>query len=333
MLHIVFFGTPAFAVSSLDALLASPHKVITAVTQPDRPRGRGQQISASPVKARAEAHDINVLQPEKLRTDEFLEMIRALEPDLGVVAAYGRLLPESLLAIPRLGIINVHASLLPRYRGAAPIQRAIMEGERETGVTIMRVVKALDAGAMILKRSTPIEPDETGDALEARLASIGGALLVEAVALLEQGRAIEEPQDASQATYAARIAKTDGVIAWDRPAQAIHDQVRGLHPWPHAFSVLDGARLVIHETRPFSSLQDAVTACRLDGGTPLVDGIRAPGTVMCAVRDCLLVAAGDGSVLALRRVQEEGRRVVDVRAFLAGHPVRAEARFAVADLA
>src|SRR5262249_4816147 len=190
----------------------------------------------------------------------FLEHARTLGADLGVVSAYGKLLPESLLQVPRLGMINVHASLLPRYRGAAPIQRAIMEGDTRTGVTIMRVVKALDAGAMMLTESLAIEPDETGGELEARLATLGARLLLPVMDQLERGTAVETPQDESQATYAARILKTDGLIAWDRPAHAIHDQVRALSPWPHAYTFLNGARYVLHRTRPHVSAMAAASA-------------------------------------------------------------------------
>jgi methionyl-tRNA formyltransferase len=311
---IVFFGTPEFAVPSLDALVQSHHRVIAVVTQPDKPRGRGQRVSAAPVKARAEALGIPVLQPEKLRDEGFLDRMRALGADLGVVAAYGKILPESLLQIPRLGMINVHASLLPRYRGAAPIQRAIMEGEARTGVTIMRVVKALDAGAMILAESTPIEPEETGDELEARLATLGARLLIHAVDQLEEGTAIEQPQDDSLATYASRILKPDGLIQWDRPAQAIHDQVRALSPWPHAYTFLDGARYVLHQTRALP--HHAPTA-----------NLAHPGTILPGAKGQLLIQAGDGSVLEVLQLQEEGRKVLPVREFLAGRPLTVGARF------
>jgi methionyl-tRNA formyltransferase len=322
---IVFFGTPEFAVPSLDALVDSPHQVVGVVTQPDKPRGRGQRVSAAPVKARAEALNISVFQPEKLRPQTFLDQMGALGADLGVVAAYGKILPETLLAIPRLGMINVHASLLPRYRGAAPIQRAIMEGETRTGVTIMRVVKALDAGAMILKESLPIDPDETGGDLEARLATLGARLLLPAVDQLAQGVAVEEPQDDSQATYAARILKTDGLIAWDRPAQAIHDQVRALSPWPHAYTFLEGARYVLHRTQA----QAAAAAAPSASGSSV--SASAPGTILPAAKGQLLVQAGNGTVLQVVEMQEEGRRVLPVRDFLAGRPLPVGGRFTAGD--
>jgi methionyl-tRNA formyltransferase len=314
---IVFLGTPEFAVASLDALVQSSHQVIAVITQPDKPRGRGQRVSAAPVKARAEALGIPIWQPEKLRVDAFLDEMRALNVDLGVVAAYGKILPESLLQVPRLGMINVHASLLPRYRGAAPIQRAIMDGATHTGVTIMRVVKALDAGAMMLAEEIAIEPDETGGELEARLATLGARLLLPVVDQLERGTAVEVPQDDSLATYAARILKTDGAIAWDRPAQAIHDQVRALSPWPHAYTFLDGARYVLHASHVASSQAVAGT----------------PGEILPAAKGQLLIQAGAGTVLEVLQLQEEGRRVLPVREFLAGRPLPVGGRFTAGDVA
>jgi len=331
--NIAFFGTPEFAVPSLDALVQSPHTVVAVITQPDKPRGRGQRVSAAPVKARAEALNIPVWQPEKLRVETFLDQMRAMGADLGVVAAYGKILPESLLQIPRLGMINVHASLLPRYRGAAPIQRAIMEGETQTGVTIMRVVKALDAGAMISKDALTIEPDETGGELEARLATLGARLLLPVVDQLDRGTAVETPQDDSASTYAARILKTDGAIAWDRPAQAIHDQVRALSPWPRAYTFLDGARYVVHHSRPFASAAQAQMHVQAGaeshpgGGGGADGGVAAPGTIIPAAKGRLLVQAREGTVLEVISLQEEGRRVLPVRDFLAGHPLPAGGRF------
>jgi methionyl-tRNA formyltransferase len=331
MLRIVFFGTPDFAVTSLDGLIDSSHEVIAVVTQPDRPRGRGHRVSASPVKARAEAAGAPVLQPDRLRDDAFLDTIRTLAPDLGVVAAYGRLLPEVLLALPRLGMINVHASLLPRHRGAAPIQRAILDGDRETGVTIMRVVKALDAGAMLATRTTPIDPNETADALEMRLAQIGAALLVETLDALERGDIVEVPQDEAAVTYASRIVKPDGLVAWDAPARAVHDKVRGLTPWPRAFTFRDATRYILHETRPFESLAAAWQASgQLDAGAAPPHA-PTPGLVLPAPRGRLLVAAGGGTVVDILRIQEDGGRVLTARELLAGRPLPPGAGFSSID--
>jgi methionyl-tRNA formyltransferase len=226
-LRIVFFGTPEFAVPTLDALLGSRHPVVGVVTQPDRPRGRGQKVSAAPIKARALAAALPVLQPERLKDPAFLDALAALRADLGVVAAYGKILTDALLAVPRLGMINVHASLLPRYRGAAPVHRAIIAGERETGVTIMRVVKALDAGPMLTTVRRPIGPDETSDEVERDLARLGAHLLVSATDALAAGSSEETPQDDRTATYAHRLTKEDGVIDWNWPAARLHDQI---HP-------------------------------------------------------------------------------------------------------
>jgi methionyl-tRNA formyltransferase len=326
-LRVLFFGTPAFAVPTLDALLVSPDAVVVgAVTQPDKPRGRGQQVSASPVKARAESAGLPVLQPTKLASENFLEAARALAPDLGVVAAYGRLLPEVVLALPRLGLINVHASLLPRWRGASPIERAIIDGDRETGVTIMRVVKALDAGAMIAVARTPIDPDETGEALEARLSAIGASLLVSTLPALAHGTAREAPQDEGLVTLAPRIAKTDGLIDWDTPARAVHDTVRALVPWPRAYTYLGALRLVVHETRPHASLAAAWAANGAVGREP-AGLVAQAGVVAPSPKGTLLVGAGEGSVIEIRQLQEDGRRVLEARAFLAGKPLPAGAAF------
>jgi methionyl-tRNA formyltransferase len=329
MLRVLFFGTPEFAVPSLEALLSSSSRVIGVVTQPDKPRGRGQHVSASPVKLKAEAAGVPVWQPTKLRDEDFLDRVRALGPDLGVVAAYGKILPEALLQIPRLGMINVHASVLPKYRGAAPIHRAIIEGDKDTGVTIMRVVKELDAGPMLLADWVTIEANETSEELEPRLATLGAGLLLTAIDQLEQGKANEIPQDDSKATYASRIQKVDGRLEWDQAAQAIHDRVRGLHPWPHAYTFHDRARYVIHETRPYTTIKAAADTLPDDLAAMARQHAEGawPGTILVAAKGHLLVSAGMGSAVEIRRLQEEGRKVVDARAFLAGRPLRPGMRF------
>lgn len=311
MVKTVFFGTPGFAVPTLARLLGSPHPVVAVVTRPDRPRGRGRRVSPSPVKRLAAEHGIPVLQPERLASEAVRQQIAAHEPDLAVVAAYGRILPDALLETPRLGTFNVHASLLPRYRGAAPIQRAILAGETRTGVTIIRLVREMDAGPMLARRPHPIEPDATSVAVEQGLAELGADLLLEAVAEIEAGTATETPQDHAAATFAPRLTRDDGRIDWSRPARALHDQVRGLHPWPHAFTYLDGARYLILRSRiPEAGAGGAGVA----GGT--VD--LAPGRLVEASGDRLVAAAGGGSVLAITEIQPEGRRPLPARAFLAG---------------
>jgi methionyl-tRNA formyltransferase len=304
--RIAFFGTPEFAVPTLEALLGSGHEVVLVVTQPDRPRGRGQRVSAGPVKQLAESRGVPVRQPDKLTRDPWEAELAAFRIDLGVVAAYGKILPDWLLALPRLGLVNVHASLLPRYRGASPIHRAVMNGDTETGVTIMRVVKALDAGAMLATAEVPIGPDDRTDLVERKLAGIGGALLVKTVDRLAEGAVDEVPQRDADATYAPRLRKDEGLVDWSRPARAIHDQIRGLHPWPHAFTFGPGGRLILHRS--------AVAADE----TPGV----APGTVVSATQaEGVRVATGDG-VLDLLDLQAEGGRVLPARTFLAGHPLK-----------
>jgi methionyl-tRNA formyltransferase len=316
-LRIVFFGTPRFAVPTLDALLSSRHSVVAVVTQPDRPRGRGQRVSDSPVKARAMQASIPVLQPERLRDAAFQESIRAFDSDLGVVAAYGRILPESLLTLPRLGMINVHASLLPKYRGAAPVHRAILAGERETGVTIMRVVKQLDAGPMLAEVRRPIGLDETSDDVECGLAVDGARLLVQVVDSLSAGALVETPQDETLATYAPRLTREDGAIDWAVDAMEIHNQVRGLHPWPHAHTFLIGRRLILRRTRVD---EPSAGAFARHAPQPTL-----PGTILAATGDDLIVQAGD-EPLRIVELQLEGKRPMTAREFLAGHGVAIGAR-------
>jgi methionyl-tRNA formyltransferase len=244
-LRLVFFGTPDFAVPTLDALLRSRHRVVGVVTRADRPRGRGQKTSEPPVKARAIAAGLPVLQPERLKDEGFLAAFAAFNPDLIVLAAYGKILTDAVLATPRLGVLNVHASLLPSYRGAAPVHRAVLNGDRETGVTIMKMVKALDAGPMLAAVRHPIGPDETSEDVERALGQIGAELLVATVDALAAGPVPEVPQDDAAATYAHRITKEDGVVDWTLPAVRIHDLIRGLYPWPHASTFYRGRRLIL----------------------------------------------------------------------------------------
>ena len=247
-LRLAFFGTPEFAVPSLAALLESRHEVVALVSQPDRPKGRGQKLQPTPTKQVALDAGIPVLQPAKIRDDTFLDAFRDLRVDLGVVAAYGKILPDALLAIPPMGMINVHASLLPAYRGAAPVHRAVIDGVAATGVTIMRVVRELDAGPMLARVTRPIAADETSVDVEGGLARLGAGLLLEVIEQLAAGTAKEEPQDDRAATYAAKITREEGTLDWALPAAAIHDRVRGLQPWPLVSARLDGHRYLLHRT-------------------------------------------------------------------------------------
>lgn len=304
-LRIVYFGTPGFAVPSLRALVESRHHVVALVSQPDRPKGRGHHVVPTPTKELANESSVPVMQPTRLRDEAFLGAIADYDADLGVVAAYGRILPDALLAIPRLGMINVHASLLPKYRGAAPIHRAVMAGDEVTGVTIMRVVAELDAGPMLATSERPIGMNETSVDVERDLANIGAAVLLDVVERLSQGRIEEVPQDDARATYAPKIEKTEGPIDWSLPARVIHNRVRGLQPWPMASANIAGLRCLIHRT----ALTDAVTD--------------APAaTIVEAAGDVVAVAAGAGSVLEIVSIQPEGRRAMSVREFLSARALR-----------
>ena len=328
-LRIVFFGTPAFAVPTLDALLAAaPHVIVGVVTQPDRPRGRGQRMSDAPVKARAIDAGLPLLQPERMKDEAFLQTLSSWTADLGVVAAYGRILTDAILAIPRLGMINVHGSLLPRYRGAAPVHRAIIDGELSTGITIMRVVKALDAGPMLASDHRAIGADETSEEVERDLARIGSRLLVAVVDQIARGHARETPQDDALATYAHRLTKDDGIIDWTWSALRVHNLIRGLHPWPHAFSFVQGKRVILR--RSAIDTPDpkgpGLQPVEVDGGRVLLD---PPGTILEAEGDRLIVATGNG-LLRLLEIQAEGKRPMSVREFLAGRRLTAGERFTAA---
>ena len=312
-LRVAFFGTPQFAVPTLQKLLESRHTVCGVVTQPDRPRGRGQQVSDSPVKAVAVAHGLPVLQPANLKGAVFMELLRDWRPDIGVVAAYGRLIPDEILALPRLGMINVHASLLPKYRGAAPIQRAIIDGEAVTGVTIMRVETLLDAGAMLAKVTRPIGPDDTSDVVERDLATLGADLLLEVLEQVAAGTAREERQDFMLATFAPRLTKEEGAIDWTLPAAYVHNRVRGLHPWPHASTHLDGARVILLKTR-------------VEPGTSTAE----PGTIVDVTPDAIHVATGHAGLIAIEQLQPEGRRPMSAREFAAGRRLKAGMKFTAA---
>lgn len=304
-LRIVFFGTPAFAVPTLRELLKSRHTVVAVVSQPDRPKGRGHRLAATPTKELAALCGVRVLQPAKLRDEQFIGDFAALRPHLGVVAAYGRILPDALLQLPRLGMINVHASLLPKYRGAAPVHRAVIAGDAETGVTIMRVVQELDAGPMLATVKVPIGSDDTSVDVERVLAERGAALLVEVVDRLAEGAVTETPQDDAQASYAPKVARSEGVADWSLPARRLHDRIRGLQPWPLVAIAIDGTRCLLHR----SAVADATTP-------------EPPGTIVSAAGDTLTVAAGDGTVLQILQLQPEGRRVMTVREFLSGHQLQ-----------
>jgi methionyl-tRNA formyltransferase len=295
-------GTPAFACPILEALLAGPEQVVGVVCQPDRPRGRGLAVAAPEVKRLAERHGLPVLQPERLREPGFQDALRALAPDLVVVAAYGKILPRAVLDIPPRGCINVHASLLPRHRGAAPIVWAILAGDDVTGVSIMLMNEEMDAGDVLLQRTTPILPEDTGGTLGARLASLGAEAIVEAVAGIRAGTVRPVPQPQSGITFAPRIEREQCRIDWMQPADVLARLVRAVAPERAAFTALDGRVLRVHRA----------------AADPHTGG--APGSVIQASAGGILVAAGTGS-LRLLEVQLEGRRRLPAAEFLAGHPL------------
>lgn len=306
-MRIVFMGTPSFAVASLEALVKAGHQVVGAFSQPDKPVGRHQnKLQPTPVKECAQSHGIPVYQPETLRDGAALDILRELDPELIVVAAYGRFLPDDILTLPAKGCINVHSSLLPKYRGSAPINWAILNGEAETGVTIQRMVRDMDAGDIILQQATPIGETEDAAALYDRLALMGGELVAEAVAQIEAGTASYTPQDHSKATPAPMLSKALSHIDWTRSAQAIHNQIRGLNPWPSATTdVITGDTMKLHRS------------C-LPGKTVST----YPGVIVSADKQGIDIACGDGQVLRILELQAPGGKRMSAAAYLAGHPIQ-----------
>lgn len=303
-MRLIFLGTPEFAVPTLDRIVAAGHFVSQVVTQPDRPKGRKQELTPSPVKAAAIRHDIPVYQPERIRRPEALEHLRSQAPDAMVVVGYGQIIPRSVIDIAPLGIINVHASLLPDLRGAAPIQWSIARGYKKTGVTTMRIDAGLDTGDILLQWETPIGPDETAVELSARLAEAGAGLLVETLAGLCARTIQPRPQDNSLATYAPILQKEDGRINWSNPAQQIHDLIRGFQPWPGAHTSFRGQSLHLWRSRVIAQ---HVPQC---GSLP-------PGALIH--ERGVFAVAGDGAALELLEVQLEGRKKMPAEVFANGH--------------
>jgi methionyl-tRNA formyltransferase len=309
-LRIVFLGTGAFAIPSLEALLRAGHEVAAVVTQPDRVKGRGLHPAAPPVKEAALRHGLTVLQPPKVRETNAQDALRALVPQLQVVAAYGQILPQSVIDIAPRGTVNVHGSLLPRYRGAAPVQWAIARGETETGVTTMLVDAGLDTGPTLLSRSTPIGPEETAPELEARLARMGGELLVETIAGLASGAVRPVPQDPARATLAPLLRREDGRLDWTWPAGVVERRIRAFQPWPGTSAAFGGRGLKLWRARVEP------------GGAGA-----APGTVTAIGREHALVACGEDTLLRLLDVQPDNGRRMSAAAFAAGARLTAGDRF------
>jgi methionyl-tRNA formyltransferase len=303
-MRIVFMGTPDFAAASLEALLKSDDSVVGIVTQPDRPKGRGQILTPSPVKILAQREQIPLLQPLKMKDPEFLQALAGWKPDLIAVTAFGRILPPAILSLPSRGCINVHGSLLPKYRGAGPIQWAIINCETETGITTMLMDEGMDTGAMLLQEPIPITADDTTGSLSPRLAELGGRLLIETIVRLKAGTLVPQPQDASQATLAPLLKKEDGAIDWALPATVLANRVRGLSPWPGAYTTVAGSdRWTIWRAL---ALPSSVTS--------------PPGLVVAMTNEAIHVATGEG-VLAVMELQPANSRRMAVSQYLAGHPV------------
>lgn len=312
-MRIIFMGTPEFAVGSLEALLKSGHQVIGVVTQPDRPKGRGQKLTPSPVKVAAQNAGIDVYQPEKIKTPEFVGQLKALNPDLIVVVAFGQLLSREILELPKNGCINVHASLLPKYRGAAPIHWAVINGETETGITIMQMDEGLDSGDSIVSGSIPIEPIDTTGMIHDKLAQSGAQLLVRAVNLIDSGAAVRTPQDHEKATFAPLLTKETEKIDWSRTPREVCDLIRGLNPWPGAYTMLGDKVLKIWLARP--CLDDEIA-----GLTPAISDTE-PGEVVGRVPGAGFAVAADGGYVVVIDVQLQGSKKLKAEQFMHGHNI------------
>ncbi len=308
-MRIIFMGTPEFAVPVLESLINSRHEVVAVVTQPDRPKGRGKNMQFSPVKECALAHNIPVMQPVNVSVPEVIDELRAYEPELIVVVAFGQFVTKKIREMPKYGCINVHASLLPKYRGAGPIQWAVINGEKESGVTTMYMCREIDKGDMLLKDTVTLDPKETGDSLHDKLSMMGGPLLLRTIDQLEDGSAVRIPQCEEESTYAPKLEKTMGNIDWTMDADRIERLVRGLNSWPGTFTKIHGKTVKIWD-------------CDVVRQETLTENQAAatPGTVIVSEKDQLIVKAGNGA-LSLRMLQPEGKKNMTVDAYLRGYPI------------
>ncbi|MBI2485593.1 MAG: methionyl-tRNA formyltransferase [Deltaproteobacteria bacterium] len=301
-MKIVFMGTPEFAVLSLRALIESEDEIVAVVCQPDKPKGRGLEVTSPPTRILAEKHRIPVLQPQKIKTEEFFNELKKLSPDLICVAAYGKILPKNILELTPHGCINVHASILPKYRGAAPINWAIIRGEKVTGITTMKMDEGMDTGNMLLKKEVPIDDEDTGESLSEILSHIGAELLIETIKLLKEGKLNAIPQDHSQATYAPMLKKEDGKIDWEKSAEDIRNLIRGSLPWPGAYTTLEGRLLKIYKAK-------------------VTDGNGKPGEVIESNSGVLRVTTGKDS-LDILELQIEGGKRLKAEEFLRGKKIQ-----------
>ena len=316
-MRIVYMGTPEFAAVALDAIVKE-HEVVAVITQPDKPQGRNRKLVPTPVKVKAQAYDIPVYQPVKIREEESVQMIRDYNPDVIVVAAYGQILPESILNIPKYGCINIHASLLPKYRGAAPIERAIIDGEVMTGVTTMYMEKGLDTGDMIEKVEVPITGEDTGASLHDKLAEAGAALILTTLAKLEAGTVTRTKQDDAQSCYAAMLTKELGRMDFTRPAVELERLIRGLNPWPCAYTTIDGKNVKLYKADVINL--DAQMRQTLQEKSEQILAF-APGEIVEVAKKYFVIACGEGA-LRVRNLQPEGKKAMDTSAYLNGNPLK-----------
>ena len=334
-MRIVFMGTPDFSVPILEALVSAGHQVAGVITQPDKPKGRGKAVLMTPVKEKALELGLSVYQPARVREPESVELLRGLKPDVMVVAAFGQILPKSVLEIPPLGCVNVHSSLLPRYRGAAPIQWVIIDGEKETGVTTMMMDEGLDTGDILEQTVVPIEPDETGGSLHDKLSLAGSKLILSTLEKIEKGTAVRTPQTDENTCYAKMLNKSMGDIDWSMSAAAIERLVRGLSPWPGTYTHWNGKTLKIWKVRAAGGDESGDNGrnpapAGSDDGTASGDISVLCGQVVHVDKKSLMVKTGDG-LLELLELQPEGKKRMEADAFLRGYPVAEETVFARAE--
>lgn len=305
-MKIVFMGTPDFARTALEKIIEAGHEVVLVVTQPDKPKGRSGELQISDVKACALEHDIPVFQPVRIKEAEHVAYLKSIEADIYVVAAFGQILSQEILDIPKFGCVNIHASLLPKYRGAAPIQQAILDGEKVTGVTIMQMAAGMDTGDILIQREIPIDEEETGGGLFDKLSILGGELIVDALPLIEKGELIPVPQDEEKATKCGKLSKNMGKIDFTKDAETLRNLVRGLNPWPSAFTSLDGKNFKIWKAKALSESSKG----------------KEPGSIVSVFKDSFTVATGDG-LLEITEVQLEGKKRMAVKDFLLGYKLEA----------
>lgn len=300
-MKVVYMGTPDFAVGALESIIKAGHEVVLVVTQPDKPKGRGKEMQMTPVKQCALAHDIPVFQPVKIKEKDAVDYLKTFEADIFVVAAFGQILSSEILHMPKYGCVNIHASLLPMYRGAAPIQAVIINKEKETGVTIMQMDEGLDTGDMLMKEVISIEADETGESLHDKLSELGANMIVKALAAIEDGSITATPQGDGKTCYASMLKKEMGCIDWNKSADDIEHLVRGLYPWPGTYTFLNGKMMKL---------------CKVALSEVPVDG--KPGEICLVTKDCLAVNTGEGT-LEIRELQPEGKKRMTVHDFLLGN--------------